>query len=98
MWIKMYPYNGKIDKVGFKSVRAWLVGGFLFLFSKPYKNNFRKIELKTSFQIISFILYMYGSHLKKKKKIKILKTKNSCLGNHFYFWDLKKKNSQKVIF
>ena len=29
--------------------RAWLIEGFLFLFSKQYKNNFLKIELETSF-------------------------------------------------
>ena len=36
-----YPY---ID-----NFRAWLVGGFLFLFSKQYKNNIQKIKLETSF-------------------------------------------------
>ena len=43
-----------------------MVGGFLFLFSKSYKNNLQNIELETSFQIIIFILYMYGSHFLKK--------------------------------
>ena len=44
-----------------------MVGGFLFLFSKSYKNNFQNIELETSFQIIIFILYVYGSHFFLKK-------------------------------
>ena len=29
--------------------RTCLVGGFLFLFSKQYENNFQKIEIYTSF-------------------------------------------------
>ena len=46
----------------FENIRASLVGGFLFLFSKQYKNNFQKIELETSFQIIIFIFYVFDSH------------------------------------
>ena len=55
-------------------LRGLIDGGFLFLYSKQYKNNFQKIELETSFQIIIFIFYMFGSHF-KKKNFKILKTK-----------------------
>ena len=43
-------------------IRAWLEWGFLFFFSKQYKNNFQKIEIETSFQIIIFILYVFGFH------------------------------------
>ena len=48
----------------FYPFRAWLVREFLFLFlfSKQYKNNFLKIELETSFQIIIFIFYGFGSY------------------------------------
>ena len=75
--------------------RVWLVGGFMFLFSKQYKNNFQKIELETSFQIIIFyILRVWLLFL--RTIFKILKAKKNCLGDHFYFWDLKKKkNLQK---
>ena len=64
----MISYLEETHKIYYSSVldlfysRAFLVGGFLFLFSKQYKNNFQKIELEISFQIIIFTLYVFGSH------------------------------------
>ena len=56
----------------------------MFLFSKQYKNNFQKIELETSFQIIIFyILRVWLLFL--RTIFKILKAKKKFLGDHFYF-------------
>ena len=72
-----------------KNFRAWLIGGFFILFSKQCKNNFQKIELETSFQIIVFIFYMFGSHF--SEQFSNTKNKNNCLVDHLNFWDFFKK-------
>ena len=64
---------------------------FFFFFLKQYKNNFQKIEIGTSFQIIIFTLYLFVYHFKEK----ISKyCKKKMFGRPFLF---KKKNYKKWL-
>ena len=58
-----FQNKNKIPSTKRKMLRTCLIGGFLFLFSKKIWNIFQKIEIKASFQIIVFILYVFGSHI-----------------------------------
>ena len=64
---------------------------FVFVF-KQYENNFQKIEIETSFQIIVFKLCVWVPFL--KTIFKILKTKNDDWETISIF-DIKKKKFTK---
>ena len=71
-----------------------MVGGFLFLFSKSYKNNFQNIELETSFQIIIFILYVYCSHFFLKNSNGELKNETTPIRP----WELARTRNQEWLY